>query len=93
MTLISRADTVSLSNMPAVSEAPFDPRASQTDAWLAEKVAATGEKWKITKFEKSPPMSTYLAAYANGRFEYVESHYRSPLSGKTRPLRAYGAHT
>ncbi|KAI0730373.1 peptidase family M1-domain-containing protein [Fomitopsis betulina] len=89
VTLISRSDTVSLSNMPAISEEPFDPKAGQTDAWLAEQVVSTGEKWKITRFEKSPPMSTYLAAYANGKFEYVESHYLSPLSGKTRPLRVY----
>ena len=35
-------------------------------------------------------MSTYLVAYANGIFEYLESSYTSPLSGKTRPLRVYG---
>ena len=78
--------------MPASSEAPLDLQAGQTDDWIVGKAAATGEKWKITTFEKSPPMSTYLVAYANGRFEHVESHYRSPLSGKTRPLRVYGTH-
>ena len=36
-------------------------------------------------------MSTYLVAYANGVFDYLESFYKSPLSGKTRPLRVYGA--
>ncbi len=35
-------------------------------------------------------MSTYLVAYANGPFEYLESSYVSPLSGKERPLRIYG---
>ena len=35
-------------------------------------------------------MSTYLVAYANGVFGYLESSYTSPLSGKTRPLRVYG---
>ena len=35
-------------------------------------------------------MSTYLVAYANGVFDYLESSYTSPLSGKTRPLRVYG---
>lgn len=35
-------------------------------------------------------MSTYLIAYANGVFEYLESSYTSPLSGKIRPLRVYG---
>jgi aminopeptidase N len=38
-------------------------------------------------------MSTYLVAYANGVFEYLESSYTSPLSGKTRPLRVYGMFT
>ena len=36
-------------------------------------------------------MSTYLLAYANGPFEYLESSYKSPLSGAVRPLRIYGA--
>lgn len=35
-------------------------------------------------------MSSYLVAFANGNFEYIESSYVSPLSGKTRPLRIYG---
>ena len=35
-------------------------------------------------------MSSYLVAYANGEFEFIESSYVSPLSGKTRPLRVYG---
>lgn len=38
-------------------------------------------------------MSTYLVAYANGVFDYLESSYKSPLSGKTRPLRVYGTFT
>ena len=37
-------------------------------------------------------MSTYLVAYANGPFEFVEGSYTSPLSGKVRPLRFYGMH-
>ncbi|EUC58817.1 leucyl aminopeptidase [Rhizoctonia solani AG-3 Rhs1AP] len=34
-------------------------------------------------------MSSYLVAFANGHFEFLESSYTSPLSGKTRPLRIY----
>ena len=35
-------------------------------------------------------MSTYIIAYANGPFKYLESSYKSPLSGAVRPLRLYG---
>jgi aminopeptidase 2 len=35
-------------------------------------------------------MSTYIVAYANGHFDYLESSYTSPISGKTKPLRIYG---
>ena len=36
-------------------------------------------------------MSSYLVAFANGDFAHVEGSYKSPLSGKERPLRVYGA--
>ncbi|KAL5529124.1 hypothetical protein ACEPAG_5098 [Sanghuangporus baumii] len=78
VTLISREGTVNLSNMPAISEEPY------TSSSLP-----SGGKWKITKFDRTPPMSSYLVAFANGEFEHIESHYVSPLSGKTRPLRVY----
>lgn len=38
-------------------------------------------------------MSTYLVAYANGQFAYLESSYKSPLTGKVRPLRIYGKYS
>lgn len=81
--------TVNLSNMPAVSDETL-PRDGATDQWLSEKVSSSGEKWKMTRFEKTPLMSTYVVAYANGHFRYLEGSYTSPLSGKTRPLRTYG---
>jgi aminopeptidase 2 len=40
--------------------------------------------------EAPEKVSTYLVAFANGPFEYLESSYKSPLSGKVRPLRIYG---
>ncbi|CAL1703777.1 unnamed protein product [Somion occarium] len=94
VTLISRADTFNLSNMPAESEEAYDPSASSSAtteplSWLAEKLTGSTENWKITKFETTPPMSTYIVAFANGPFTYLESSYKSPLSGKVRPLRIY----
>ena len=35
-------------------------------------------------------VSSYLVAYANGPFEYLETKFTSSLSGKTIPLRIYG---
>jgi aminopeptidase 2 len=62
--------------------------------------------WYATAFETTPPvslegskeqdllttiqMSTYLLAYANGELVHLESSYKSPLSGRVRPLRIYG---
>ncbi|KAF9504838.1 hypothetical protein BS47DRAFT_1438322 [Hydnum rufescens UP504] len=79
ITLISRSDTVSLSNMPASSEVPHGSNNSP----------GAQNEWKVTVFEKTPPMSSYLVAFANGQFEYLESSYKSPLSGRIRPLRIY----
>jgi aminopeptidase 2 len=99
ITLISRADTVNLSNMPVVSEKEYTPESkedpgnavspmTQWFSFLTQDTKPT-DKWKITQFETTPPMSSYIVAFANGHFEHLESSYTSPLSGKTRPLRIY----
>jgi aminopeptidase 2 len=51
--------------------------------------AAEGDGWVATTFQKTPIMSTYLVAWANGDFRYLESSFTSPLSGKKIPLRIY----
>ncbi|EUC67135.1 leucyl aminopeptidase [Rhizoctonia solani AG-3 Rhs1AP] len=102
VTMISREDTVSLSNMPSTTEKPFvESEVSESEKGgvgklvkmkMKTKVEGTNvnnKGWKITTFEKSPPMSSYLVAFANGHFEYLESSYTSPISQKTRPLRIY----
>ncbi|KAF8682603.1 ERAP1-like C-terminal domain [Rhizoctonia solani] len=102
VTMISREDTVSLSNMPATNEKPFvESEVSESEKGGVGKLVKMKMKtkvegttvnqkgWKITTFEKSPPMSSYLVAFANGHFEHLESSYTSPISGKTRPLRIY----
>ncbi|KAH7889759.1 peptidase family M1-domain-containing protein [Phlebopus sp. FC_14] len=96
ITMISRAGSVNLSNMPIISEEPVEPTAITGDGTPLAKLFSSlsieeqaKDKWKITKFMTTPPMSTYLVAYANGHFAYLESSYKSPLSGKSRPLRVY----
>ena len=98
VSLISRADTVNLSNMPVISEEEYTSKglsgADSAIAYLTEWFSSLTtqdqkSKWKITHFDKTPLMSTYLVAFANGDFKHLESSYTSPLSGKTRPLRIY----
>jgi len=88
--MISQPDTVNLSNMPASAESLYVPTFTSTHTDVIKELKLDEGRWKITTFEPTPLMSSYLLAYANGHFKYLESSYTSPLSGKTRPLRAYG---
>ena len=85
--------------MSVSSEKEFLPESDSSDdvssvsQWFSALTTpnmSSPDKWKITRFETTPPMSSYIVAFANGHFEYLESSYTSPLSGKTRPLRIYG---
>ncbi|KAG6813612.1 hypothetical protein H0H92_009229 [Tricholoma furcatifolium] len=91
ITLISRADTVNLSNMPAVSEEVYTPAAAKPNEHpdLAKLFSSLDDSWKITQFQNTPPMSTYIVAFANGHFSYLEKSVKLPLSGKDLPLRIY----
>lgn len=80
--------------MPVESEEVIEAGKSygaDTDAILAS-LANSEEKWKISNFQTSPLMSTYLVAFANGPFEYLETSVVMPLSGKTIPLRIYSTY-
>jgi len=96
VTLISHEDTVNLSNMPAISEQVYSEEISTPDespklAELLSPLKNEQGKWKITRFETTPPMSSYIVAYANGHFKHLEKSVVMPLSGKTIPLRIYGS--
>ncbi|KAF8162440.1 leucyl aminopeptidase [Mycena galopus ATCC 62051] len=98
ISLVGRSDTVNLSNMPSYSEEPCDPSEEfghlfrfpeGEDGEDNDDDHDMGFTWKITRFETTPVMSTYLVAYANGEFQSLESAFLSPLSGRTVPLRIY----
>ncbi|KIJ69473.1 hypothetical protein HYDPIDRAFT_24310 [Hydnomerulius pinastri MD-312] len=96
ITMISRADTVNLSNMNVTSEEVYKPEAAKSyDEALAKLFSSLStedqakDEWKITKFNITPKMSTYIVAYANGHFAHLESSYTSKVSGTKRPLRVY----
>lgn len=58
---------------------------------MPEKNVTKGDKagTKVVSFEKTPKMSTYLAAWAVGDFEFVEAHTRRKYNGKNMPVRVY----
>ncbi|KAL6304086.1 ERAP1-like C-terminal domain-containing protein [Sparassis latifolia] len=99
ITLVSHDYTTNLSNMPVSSGTTYDPKLpieeGHVGTWLSKKLSQSAtddliaQKWKITRFEATPPMSTYFVAFANGQYKYLESSYTSPLSGKVHPLRVY----
>jgi aminopeptidase 2 len=81
--------------MPAISEDIYTPenKISGGGTALADLLASMtteNDGWKITRFQTTPPMSSYIVAFANGPFEYLEKSVTMPLSGKTLPLRIYG---
>lgn len=56
--MISRANTVNLSNSSSVAEDAYTPNTIMGVPWLSKKVSSVvaedGKAWKVTKFEKTP---------------------------------------
>ncbi|KAI0661118.1 hypothetical protein C8Q70DRAFT_695550 [Cubamyces menziesii] len=90
-TLLSQVGTVNISNMSVRSEELLNATGCVEDgSWLAQKAAELEDlsAWKVTRFETTPQMSTYLVAYANGPFKFKEGSYVS-RNGQRKPLRIY----
>ena len=63
--MISRKDTVNISNMPIASEEPYPPQSQlEEGSWMAKKFASLADpsQWKITKFETTPPVGPFSLA-------------------------------
>lgn len=73
--MISRANTVNLSNMPVASEEVFEPSVSfGRSQWLSdkmEKLALDADKWKITHFQTTPKVCP--VSQANLIFTYNDT--------------------
>lgn len=88
--LVSRTGMVNLSNMPAVEEGPWSGSIQLENGIMGDSLSEGGKgDWRVTRFRKSPLISSYLVAWASGEFEHLESEYVSPLSGLKIPLRIY----
>lgn len=59
---------------------------------LLETLGLKGKR-KVTRFETTPRMSTYLAVFANGHFNSIETSVKSPLTGNDISLAFYGMST
>lgn len=83
---------MNLSNMPIVSERVIGED-TQISPDLSEIISSgLSENWIVTKFDTTPKMSSYIVAFANGHFDFIESSVKMPLSGRIIPLRIYCAY-
>ncbi|QPG76863.1 hypothetical protein FOA43_004257 [Brettanomyces nanus] len=73
-------EVTALSNMPVLSSKTLDS---------GKKGPGFDKTLKHVQFETTPKMSTYLIAWAVGKFEHVEAHTLKPYRGKTLPIRVY----
>ncbi|CAF1531301.1 unnamed protein product [Rotaria sp. Silwood1] len=64
ITLITPKNLQAISNMPIISENEYPD----------------DHEWKITKFDRTPIMSTYLVAYVVGEYDYVETEDSNGVS-------------
>lgn len=92
--MIHRDDTMALGNMPVTDTRPLRDAHDLADLLYTERSAlpapALGQDaWRVSQFDTTPTMSTYIVGWANGQFAHRDGAYRSPLSGRTVPLRIY----
>ncbi|KAJ7052146.1 leucyl aminopeptidase [Mycena amicta] len=87
--LVSRVGTVSLSNMPAVSEHLFDFNSNTAAIGLSDSFTSDAGNWIVTRFATTPKMSTYIVTFTCDPFAYSELEYTSSLSGCTVPVQLY----
>jgi aminopeptidase 2 len=78
--------------MPAISEEIITPNYKPAgDAGSQELFSSLQDsEWKVTRFQMTPIMSSYIVAWANGHLGYMEDSVYLPLSERTIPLRVYG---
>ncbi|CAF0814722.1 unnamed protein product [Adineta steineri] len=66
ITLITPKNLRAISNMPVKSENEY----------------ADNKEWKVTKFDRTPIMSTYLVAFVIGEYDYLETNDSNGVSMK-----------
>ena len=91
--MLHRTNTTALANMPSVRSQHVDvaqvAKLLHIDDLHLDMSALGDDSWTLTEFAKTPKMSTYLVAWANGVFRYIEGAYTSPITGQQVPMRVY----
>ena len=95
--MYSKSGTINVSNMPVEWEQSYDatgraiagPEDARDLCAIFSELKLSGNRL-VTGFKKTPLMSSYLVAYANGDFRFTKDSYTSKLpGGKTHELRFY----
>ena len=72
LSLVVPANAVAASNMPVAGEEPFVPPPAEPAGRKANPVAAPAPALKRVRFAPTPPLPTYLIAFAVGPFDVVD---------------------
>lgn len=99
LTQIHRKETTALGNINVLESVASDGvvpplfkdsvPASVTKMEGKTETQTDDGQWVKTTYASTPKMSTYLVAWANGKFKSLSSSYVSPLTNKTVPLSIY----
>ncbi|UZJ55946.1 hypothetical protein CBS101457_005266 [Exobasidium rhododendri] len=84
---ISLVEAEKMLRLKELEVKPIESSSKMEGKTEASTVKASDE-WSITTFGKTPLLSTYLVAWANGPFVQIESSYKSS-DGRTIPLRVF----
>lgn len=91
--MLHRESTTALANMPSVQTKAVEKDAVakllRVDELKLEAPDLGNDAWVLTEFAKTPKVSSYLVAWANGVFEHIDGSFTSPLTGKKVPMRVY----
>ncbi|EJU01768.1 Metalloprotease [Dacryopinax primogenitus] len=89
ITMISRSGTVSLSNMDVAATRKVTDSTLSSVVFPSIQLGSKSGEWTATTFSTTPNMSTYLVAFANGPFEFLERIHTSAITGKDTIMRVY----
>ncbi|PWN42825.1 putative AAP1-alanine/arginine aminopeptidase [Ceraceosorus guamensis] len=86
---ISRSDADKLLRLTELGVQSGVTEAAKTLKTEVANAVGAGDEWEVTSYDKLPLVSSYLVAFANGPFQSLESSFKSPITGRTVPIKIY----